>query len=123
VYFAFLGSVFGFLGVAAGAFGAHVLRQRLGPDMFEIFEVAVRYQLYHALALLFTAWLCERTDTTLAHWAGWFFVGGIVIFSGSLYLLVLMGQRWLGVITPIGGGAFLLAWTLLGWVALRQWLT
>lgn len=101
-----------FLAVAFGAFGAHALRQRLSPEMLSVFEVAVRYHVYHALALFAVAWVSERSGT-LAQAAGWAFVLGIVLFSGSLYLLTLTGTRWLGAITPLGGAAFLAGWALL----------
>ena len=114
-----LGCLAGFLGVALGAFAAHGLKSKLPPDMFNIFEVGVRYHMYHALALLGVA-------AAAAHWsgpwltaAGWLFVFGIVVFSGSLYLLAMGGPRWLGAITPIGGLAFLIGWALLAWVVWR----
>lgn len=116
--FLFWGALFGFLGVAFGAFGAHLLRERLSADMLQIWELAVRYQIYHALALLASAWAAERLGGA-ANWAGWFFVTGIVIFSGSLYLLALTGARWLGAITPLGGTALLAGWLCLAWAALR----
>lgn len=104
-----LGALFGGLAVAAGAFGAHALRARLSPRDLEIFETAVRYQLVHALALFAVAWGigCNRRWGTAA---GWLMTAGIVIFSGSLYLLVLTDQRWLGAVTPVGGVALILGW-------------
>jgi uncharacterized membrane protein YgdD (TMEM256/DUF423 family) len=111
--FAILGALFGGLGVAAGAFGAHALRARLDPRMLEVFETAVRYQMFHALALLAAAWLWQQTSTTAAQVAGWAFVAGILLFSGSLYALALTGVRGLGAITPIGGVAFLVGWAAL----------
>jgi uncharacterized membrane protein YgdD (TMEM256/DUF423 family) len=113
--FFLLGSVSAFLGVALGAFGAHALRDRLPSEMLNIFEVGVRYQMYHALALLAVAWAGSRWPGGGIPTAGWLFVAGTVIFSGSLYLLSLTGIRWLGAITPIGGAAFLLGWLLLAW--------
>ena len=111
--FVLWGSLFGFLGVGAGAFGAHVLKARLSPAMLETFEVAVRYQMFHALALLAVGiWLRTEASPALC-WAGWSFVAWVVIFSGSLYLLVLTGIRWLGAITPIGGLALLAGWCCL----------
>jgi uncharacterized membrane protein YgdD (TMEM256/DUF423 family) len=83
------------------------------------FETGVRYHMYHALALLAAAWAVERWGAGTATLAGWSFVAGIVLFSGSLYMLVLTGPRWLGAITPLGGVAFLLGWALLAWTALR----
>lgn len=111
--FAIAGSIFGLLAVAFGAFGAHALRARLEPRDLEIFEVAVRYQMYHALALLLLALILSRSTSGAAVWSGWAFVIGVVIFSGSLYLLVLTGVRGLGAITPIGGLALLAGWALL----------
>jgi len=114
-----LGALFAGIGVAAGAFGAHGLRDRLSADMLTIFETGVRYHLIHALALLVTAWATTRWESGLIAVAGWMFVVGIVVFSGSLYLLSLTETRWLGAITPIGGVAFLIGWALLAWAALR----
>jgi uncharacterized membrane protein YgdD (TMEM256/DUF423 family) len=113
--FAGLGALLGFVGVALGAFGAHALRARLTPADLAIFETGVRYQMYHALALFCVAWAATRWSGGLVHAAGWSFVAGILVFSGSLYVLVLTGQRWMGAITPIGGVALLLGWALLAW--------
>jgi uncharacterized membrane protein YgdD (TMEM256/DUF423 family) len=99
--------------VAAGAFGAHALRARLGPSDLVTFETAVRYQMYHALALLLTGLLTDREVRVGA--SGWLFLAGIVLFSGSLYLLTLGGLRWMGAVTPLGGLAFILGWLLLAW--------
>jgi uncharacterized membrane protein YgdD (TMEM256/DUF423 family) len=107
------GSLSGFLAIAAGAFGAHALRARLAPASLAIFETAVRYQMYHALALLAVAWASTRWPGALPQWAGWLFVAGTVLFSGSLYLLALTGVRWLGAVTPLGGIAFLAGWICL----------
>ena len=114
-----LGSASAFLAVAAGAFGAHGLRARLAPDLLAVFETAARYQMYHALALLAVAWAASRWPGALPQWAGWLFVAGTVLFSGSLYLLALSGMRWLGAITPLGGAAFLAGWICLA-LAARQ---
>jgi uncharacterized membrane protein YgdD (TMEM256/DUF423 family) len=114
-----LGSAFAMLAVAAGAFGAHALRDRLPDTMLAIFETGVRYQMYHALALLVTALLVARAPSAAAVAAGWLFAAGIVVFSGSLYVLVLSGVRWLGAITPLGGLAFLAGWVLLAWAGWR----
>ena len=111
--FLLLGAIFGFLGVALGAFGAHALRARLSPEMLAVFETGVRYQMYHTLALLITGLVMARIDGWLFHVAGWCFVAGIVIFSGSLYALALSGVTILGAITPIGGLAFLAGWACL----------
>jgi uncharacterized membrane protein YgdD (TMEM256/DUF423 family) len=114
-----LGCGFGFLAVAAGAFGAHALRDRLPPDLLAVFETAARYQMYHALALLAAAWAAAQWPGSSAGLAGWFFTAGILIFSGTLYLLALTGTRWLGAITPLGGVALLVGWVLLAWAAAR----
>jgi len=114
-----LGSIFGGLAVAVGAFGAHQLRAMLNADDLATFEVGVRYQMYHALALIAVAWAASRWDSTLFVVAGWSFVAGILVFSGSLYFLVITGPRWLGAITPIGGVALIVGWVLLAWGALK----
>ena len=118
VFFA-IGALSAFVGVAAGAFGAHGLKSRLDADMLAIFETGVRYQMYHAFALLAVAWAASRWPAGAAGAAGWCFVAGIVIFSGTLYALALGGPRWLGAITPIGGVAFLAGWLCLAWAAWR----
>ena len=112
--FLLLASVLGFFGVALGAFGAHALRSRLSPDMLAVFETGVRYQMYHVFALLVVSAAIGHLGTArLLVLAGWSFVAGILLFSGSLYLLTLGGMRALGAITPIGGLAFLIGWALL----------
>jgi uncharacterized membrane protein YgdD (TMEM256/DUF423 family) len=115
-----LGAVFGFLAVALGAFGAHALRSRLAPSELAIYETGVRYQMYHALALMVVAWATSQWPAAgTLRVAGWLFVAGILLFSGSLYALALSGHSRLGAVTPLGGLAFLLAWALLAWTALR----
>ena len=112
--FLLIGSLVGFLGVAAGAFGAHGLRSRLSPDMLAVFETAVRYQMYHVFALLITAAVMARVgDARLLAIAGWSFITGVVLFCGSLYALALTGISGLGAITPLGGLAFLVGWACL----------
>jgi len=111
-----LGALSGCLAVAAGAFGAHALRDRLSADLLGVFQTGVTYQMYHALALLGVGILLARFSTDGSVWlsaAGWLFVAGSVLFSGSLYLLALSGTTWLGAITPLGGVAFLLGWLAL----------
>lgn len=108
----FLAAVNGFLAVAAGAFGAHALKSRLEPPDLTIFETAARYQMYHALVLLAVAWRASARPSSLLSAAGWCFVLGILLFSGSLYALTLGGWRWMGAVTPIGGMLFLAGWTL-----------
>lgn len=116
--FAFLGAVNAFLAVLAGAFGAHGLKKRLDADLLAVFETGARYHMYHALGLFLVAWLASR-NTPYAHTAGWIMLGGMVLFSGSLYALALTGLRPLGAITPLGGLAFLVAWGLLAVGVLR----
>lgn len=117
--FVILGAVLGGLGVAAGAFGAHALHAQLEPRMLEVFETGVRYQMYHALALLAAAWVVQQTEASAAHIAGWAFVAGILLFSGSLYAMAFTGVHGLGAITPVGGAAFLVGWAALALAALR----
>jgi uncharacterized membrane protein YgdD (TMEM256/DUF423 family) len=116
--FLFIGSLYGGLGVVLGAFGAHPLKVRLTPDFLAIFETGVRYQIYHALALLFVALVAEkRPANKLLTAGGWLFVVGTLLFSGSLYMLALGGVRWLGAITPVGGTAFIIGWFCLAMAA------
>jgi len=112
-----LGSLSGFLAVGLGAFGAHALKARLSPELLATFEVGVRYQMYHALALLAVGWAATRWPGTAVNASGWLFVAGTLVFSGSLYVLSLTGMRWLGAMTPIGGAAFLAGWLCLAWAA------
>ncbi len=118
--FAGLGAIFALLAVALGAFGAHALRAHVDPADLAIWETGVRYQMYHALGLVVVAWMSTRWAGPLVSAAGWLFVVGIVLFAGSLYVLVLSGQRWWGAVTPLGGLAFLAGWALLAWSALRR---
>jgi len=112
-FFFAAGAISGFLSVALGAFGAHGLKNRLSAEMLAIFETGVRYQMYHALALLAVSWACSRWPGTWSAGSGWLFLAGTLIFSGSLYVLALSGVRWLGAITPLGGLAFLAGWLCL----------
>ena len=107
------------LGVVLGAFGAHGLRARLAPEILAVYETAVHYHLIHALGLLAVAWAAGRWPGAWVTAAGWLFVAGIVLFSGSLYLVAITGPRWLGAITPVGGTCFILGWVLLAGAALR----
>jgi uncharacterized membrane protein YgdD (TMEM256/DUF423 family) len=111
-----IGALSGFLAVAAGAFGAHALRDRLTTDMLGVFQTGVTYQMYHALALVGVGILLARfsmDESAFVSAAGWLFVAGTLLFSGSLYALSLSGTTWLGAITPLGGIAFLLGWLAL----------
>lgn len=114
-FFFAAGCLAAFIAVAFGAFGAHSLKSRLSPDMLTIFETAVRYQMYHALGLIAVAWATTRWPENNLNTAGWAFIIGIIVFSGSLYVLSLTGVRWLGAITPIGGISFLIGWAVLVW--------
>jgi uncharacterized membrane protein YgdD (TMEM256/DUF423 family) len=122
-----VGAALGALGVALGAFGAHGLRDRVSPASLQVFETAVRYHFYHALALVGVGLLALQVESSAASrmpagavGAAWAFVAGIAIFSGSLYALTLTGQRWLGAITPIGGLAFIVGWVLFVRAALSR---
>jgi uncharacterized membrane protein YgdD (TMEM256/DUF423 family) len=110
-----LGAVLAGMGVIAGAFGAHGLRGHLTPELLGVFETGVRYHLIHALGLLAVAWAMTRWPGAATSTAGWLFLAGILLFSGSLYGLSLSGLRWLGAITPIGGVAWVVGWLVLGW--------
>lgn len=114
-----VGALLGCLGVAAGAFGAHALESRLAPDRLELFELAARYQMIHALALLATGWAAARWPSALVNSAGWFFVAGVLIFCGTIYALAFGAPRILGAVTPIGGFSLIIAWLLLGIAAFR----
>jgi uncharacterized membrane protein YgdD (TMEM256/DUF423 family) len=117
--FLLVGSLAGFSAVLLGAFGAHGLRTRLSPDMLVVFETGVRYHMYHALAILAVSLVMGRLNGWLVSSAGWLFTAGIVLFSGSLYVLALTGITILGAITPIGGVAFLLGWACLAFASFR----
>jgi uncharacterized membrane protein YgdD (TMEM256/DUF423 family) len=114
------GAFIGGLAVAAGAFGAHALQTRLAPDRLVLFELAARYQLMHALALLATAWAAQRWPGTMISAAGWLFVVGVLIFCGTIYALAFGAPRILGAITPIGGMSLIIGWVLLALAALRN---
>ena len=115
-----VGAASGFISVAAGAFGAHALRTQLPQDLMEIFETAVRYQMYHVPALLAVGVIALRTPSRAADVAGMAFTVGTVLFSGSLYALALTGQRWLGAVTPFGGLSLLVGWVALIYLGVRR---
>ncbi|KAB2518021.1 DUF423 domain-containing protein [Pseudomonas moraviensis] len=121
--FLMLAAFFGFTGVALGAFAAHGLKNRLTPEYLTIFHTGVTYQLVHTLALFGVALLATQIQGRLITWAGLSFTVGIVLFSGSLYLLTMTGISKLGIITPFGGLAFLIGWVCLGLAAWRLQLT
>ena len=117
-FFLGVGALLGFAGVALGAFGAHGLKDKLTVEMLEVWETGVRYQVWHALALLAIGILGGHSGSG-SRWlsaAGWLFLVGTVLFSGSIYLLATMGWRWLGPVTPLGGTAL-----LAGWLCLAIW--
>lgn len=115
-----VGSLLSGLGVAFGAFGAHALKSSLSPKMLETFETGVRYQMYHGLGLLALAWAISRWPERRLMPAAWLLLAGTVVFSGSLYLLVLTGARWFGAITPVGGVMLIAGWSLVAWRLFRS---
>ena len=115
-----LGAAAGALGVVLGAFGAHALKARLAPELLATYQTAVQYHLWHALALVAIGLVAIHLPASAPlKWAGWLMVAGIVLFSGSLYVLALTGVRWLGAITPFGGAALIAAWLALAYAVLR----
>ena len=120
-YFIFLGSINAFLAVALGAFGAHALKSRLSADMLEIYHTGVNYHIFHALGLILIGIIAHwLNQSPLVNWSGGLILAGIIIFSGSLYVLSMTGIRTFGVITPIGGIAFLAGWILLAYASLKH---
>jgi len=115
-----LGSILAGLGVVFGAFGAHALKASLSPKMLDTFETGVRYQMYHGLGLLALAWAVSRWPERRLVPAAWLLIAGTVVFSWSLYLLVLTGARWFGTITPFGGVALIAGWGLAAWKLLTE---
>lgn len=113
--FFILGALSAFLGVAIGAFGAHGLKSVITPERLATFETGNRYHMFHSFALFAVAWAITRWNSNYLTISGWSFIAGILLFSGSLYILSITGIRWLGAITPIGGVAFLAGWLLLAW--------
>lgn len=115
-----LGAVNGALAVVLGAFGAHGLKSRVDAAMLAVWQTASEYHLVHAVALLIVGMLAKQFGGGTVVTAGWLLLAGMTIFSGSLYLLVLSGQRWLGAVTPFGGTALILGWLALAWALFRQ---
>ena len=114
-----LGACAAALGVVLGAFGAHALRAKLSPDMVAVYQTGVQYHLWHALGVVAIGIVAiHLPGSAPLKWAGWLMLAGIVLFSGSLYLLALTGARSLGAITPFGGAAFIAAWLAFAWAAL-----
>ena len=119
--FLLIGAVLGFLGVALGAFAAHGLKNRLSPEMLEVFDTGVRYHMYHTFAVLIVAAAIGHVgNARLLAMAGWFFFAGILLFSGSLYALALTGVGIFGAVTPIGGVLFLIGWASLALFAVGR---
>lgn len=115
-----LGAVLGFLAVAAGAFGTHALEDRISADDLDTFQTAARYHMYHAIALCIVALASARLTSSLLMAAGWLFLAGTLIFSGSVYGLALGAPRILGAVAPIGGASLLAGWACLGLAAWRS---
>lgn len=113
-----LASVLAFLAIAIGAFGAHGLKNKIEPNMLAVFEVGVRYHFYHAIAIFIVALAVQNWN--ISPLPAYLFFAGIIIFSGSLYLLALTNIKWLGAITPIGGVLFLLGWGLLAFYTFKK---
>ena len=113
--FLVLGTVFAGLAVAVGAFGAHALKDILDEHRLQVFDTATRYQMYHAFGLCIVAWAIDRYPGQRLEQSGWLFTIGILLVSGSLYVVSLAGVRWMGAVTPIVGAAFLAGWLLFGW--------
>lgn len=111
--FVIAGATLAAVAVAAGAFGAHALQARLTPDRLATWETAARYHMYHALALVALGAIAARWPAPLLHLAGWLFIAGIVVFSGTVYALALGAPRWLGAVTPLGGVALITGWIVL----------
>jgi len=119
--FLLLGALSALVGVAMGAFGAHGLKAILSPELLTIYQTGATYQMYHALGLIAIALFHQQApDSRLLHWGGWLMFAGIVLFSGSLYVLALLNLKWLGMITPLGGVCFIAAWLLLSIFAAKH---
>jgi uncharacterized membrane protein YgdD (TMEM256/DUF423 family) len=119
--FLFLGAISALIGVGMGAFGAHGLKVTLSPELLTVYQTGVTYQMWHALGLINIALISQQIpESKLLRWAGWLMFTGILLFSGSLYLLVLLDLKWLGMITPIGGVSFITAWLFIAIFATRK---
>jgi len=117
--FMILGCLNAAFAVVMGAFGAHALRDKLMPDLMNVYQTAVQYHFFHGLGLIAAALAMPRISSATAAWAGWIMFAGLILFCGSLYGLSLGGWRWLGAITPVGGLAFIASWLLLAFAAFR----
>ena len=119
--FLFLGALSALIGVGMGAFGAHGLKAILSPEMLTVYQTGVTYQMWHALGLIGIALIRQQVpESKLLIWAGWLMFFGILIFSGSLYLLAILDLKWLGMLTPIGGVSFIMAWVLIAIFASKK---
>jgi uncharacterized membrane protein YgdD (TMEM256/DUF423 family) len=120
--FILFGALAGAAGVALGAFGAHALKARLAPDMLAVWQTAVQYHFWHALGVVAIGIVVATSlpGSTALKWAGWLMLAGLVLFSGSLYVLAFTGARWLGAVAPFGGAAWIVAWVLFAWAVLRS---
>lgn len=118
--FLMIGAILAGSGVAAGAFGAHALKEILDAPMLQVFETATRYVMYHAFGLCIVSWAIDRFPEQGLEKSGWFFLLGILLFSGSLYVVSLAGIRWMGAVTPLGGLAFMIGWLFLAWGVWRN---
>jgi len=119
--FLLLGSINAFLAVALGAFGAHGLRSKLSDEMLAIYQTGIQYHMFHAVGLMIVGLVFQWiSNSSVMIWAGWSMAFGILIFSGSLYVLSISGLRWLGAITPVGGLGFLIGWLLFAYAVFKQ---
>jgi uncharacterized membrane protein YgdD (TMEM256/DUF423 family) len=108
-----IAAISGLLAVALGAFGAHALKKMISPEMLEVYKTGVQYQFYHTFALLAVGVLMQFNTSKSLKWSGYLFVVGILLFSGSLYVMTITGIKGLGIITPFGGTVWIAAWFLL----------
>ncbi len=118
--FIFWGAANAALAVAMGAFGAHGLKAALAPDLLAVYQTGAQYHIFHALGLLLVGVIANHRPGALVTWSGWLIFAGILLFSGSLYVLAVSGDRWLGIITPFGGTAFIAGWVLLALAGLKR---
>ncbi|MBY6064332.1 DUF423 domain-containing protein [Pseudidiomarina sediminum] len=120
--FAMLGAINMMLGIILGAFAAHGLKSVLTPEALAIFQTGVQYHIYHALGLILVALLqIPYPNSGGVRTGGWLLLAGIILFSGSLYLMALTGITWFGPITPVGGACFIIGWLWIFWAMLREW--
>ncbi len=119
--FLFLGALSALIGVGMGAFGAHGLKNILSPELLAVYQTGVNYQMWHALGLIGIALMRQQfSESKLLIWSGWLMLFGILLFSGSLYLLAILNLKWLGMLTPIGGVSFIVAWVLIAIFASKK---